>query len=207
MIRYLYGTQLTDFPELAAAMFRDRTAQFRDRMGWDVTVDAMGWETDGYDGLDPLYVIACDAKGGHAGSMRFLPTTGPTMLADIFPHLLPAPVHDPDTWECTRFCLAPDAGPGTAQRLLLAASELGLGLGLRASLGVFDRPMVRVYRRLGWPPKVLGSADGISAGRWLFDTDRHDALCIATGITARQSRDWWEVTFGDLSIVPLPVRA
>lgn len=207
MIRYLYGTQLTDFPDLAAAMFRDRTIQFRDRMGWDVTVDGFGWETDAYDALDPLYVIASDAKGGHAGSMRFLPTIGPTMLADIFPHLMPAPVRDPDTWECTRFCLAPDADAGVAQRLLLAASELGLGLGLRASLGVFDRPMVRVYRRLGWAPEVLGTADGISAGRWTFDTDRHDALCRATGVSARQSRDWWEVTFGDLSIVPLPVRA
>lgn len=207
MIRYLYGTQLIDFPDLAAAMFRDRTAQFRDRMGWDVSVDALGWEMDGFDALDPLYVIACDAVGGHAGSMRFLPTMGPTMLADVFSHLLPAPVRDPDIWECTRFCLSPDAGGDVARRLVLAASELGLGLGLRAALGVFDRPMVRVYRRLGWAPEVLGSAAGISAGRWAFDTDRHDALCAATGICARQSRDWWEVTFGDLSIVPLPVRA
>lgn len=207
MIRYLYGTQLTDFPELAAAMFRDRTAQFRDRMGWDVTVDAMGWETDGYDAHDPLYVIACDAHGGHAGSMRFLPTTGPTMLVEVFPHLMPTAVEDPAIWECTRFCLAPGADGGTARSLLLAASELGLGLGLRGSLGVFDRPMARVYRRLGWAPEVLGTADGVSAGRWTFCPARHDMLCAATGITARQSRDWWEVTFGDLLSQPLSVRA
>ncbi|CTQ48982.1 acyl-homoserine-lactone synthase [Jannaschia donghaensis] len=207
MIRYLYGTQLGEFPDLAAAMFRDRTAQFRDRMGWDVTVDTLGWETDDYDALDPLYVIACDAGGGHAGSMRFLPTTGPTMLADVFPNLLPAPVCDADTWECTRFCLSPGADTDVARRLLVAASELGLSLGLRAALAVFDAPMDRVYRRLGWAPRVLGTAGGISAGRWTFGAARHDALCAAANVTATQSRDWWDVTFGDLSIVPLPVRA
>ncbi|WP_179378261.1 acyl-homoserine-lactone synthase [Jannaschia marina] len=207
MIRYLYGTDLADHGDLAAQMFRDRAAQFRDRMGWDVHVDALGWETDQYDGCDPLYVIAEDAAGRHAGSMRFLPTTGPHMLAEVFPHLMPQPVMAADTWECTRFCLSPGADAAVARRLLLAASELGLGLGLRACLGVFDRPMVRVYRRLGWSPEVLGSADGISAGRWTFDVARHDALCAAACVSARQSRHWWDVTFGDLLPAPLPVRA
>jgi len=165
----------------------------------------MGWETDIYDACDPLYVIACDARGGHAGSMRFLPTTGPTMLADVFANLMPMPIHDARVWECTRFCLSPDADRRVARRILLAASELGLGLGLKSCVGVFDRPMLRVYRRLGWPPQVLGTAGGISAGRWTFDTNRHDSLCEAAGITARQSRDWWQVTFGDLPSVPLSV--
>ncbi|SDZ42829.1 acyl homoserine lactone synthase [Jannaschia faecimaris] len=205
MIRYLYGTQLTDHPALAAAMFGDRAAQFRDRLGWDVTVDAMGWETDTYDALDPLYVIVCDAKGRHAGSMRFLPTIGPTMVSEVFPHLTAGPVRSPDVWECTRVCLSPGTDAGVAGRLLLGASELGLGLGLRACVAVFDQAMMRVCRRRRWAPDILGGANGISVGRWTFDTIRHDALCAATGTSARQSRDWWEVTFGDLSIVPLPV--
>ena len=35
-------TSFTVYPGLAAGMFRDRAAQFRDRLGWDVSVDAPG---------------------------------------------------------------------------------------------------------------------------------------------------------------------
>ncbi|MDB2407114.1 autoinducer synthase [Jannaschia sp.] len=205
-IRYLYASDLTSHADLAADMFRDRTAQFRDRMKWDVTVDEMGWETDGYDRLDPLYVIAEDATGGHAGSMRFLPTTGATMLADVFPHLIGGgAIRSPLIWECTRFCLSPGTGPGTARQLLLAASELGLGMGLTHSLGVFDAPMARVYKRLGWEPEVLGTEDGISAGLWTFSDETHDRLCARAGILPAQSRGWLEAGFS--ALLPLSVSA
>ncbi|PWJ22106.1 acyl-homoserine-lactone synthase [Jannaschia seohaensis] len=203
-IRYLYASDLPSQADLAADMFRDRAAQFRDRMGWDVHVDEMGWETDVYDRLDPLYVIAEGADGVHAGSMRFLPTTGPTMLSEVFPYLTgDRPIRAPGIWECTRFCLAPGAGPGTARKLLLAASELGLGLGLSHSLGVFDAPMARVYRRLGWEPEVLGSSDGISAGLWTFSVATHDRLCGMVGVHPSQSRHWFERDLGHLA--PLSV--
>jgi acyl homoserine lactone synthase len=207
-IRYLYAADLERHPALAGAMFRDRAAQFRDRMGWDVSVDALGWEVDGYDLVNPLYVIAGDGKDGHAGSMRFLPTTGPTMLAEVFPHLTPDPIRDPFIWETTRLCLSPDAGPGTARLLLLAAAELGLSLGLTHAAGVFDAPMRRVYRRLGWEPEVLGTAGGVSAGLWRFDAAVHDRLCAATGVPPAESRRWFEEAFPDLAAAgPLPVRA
>lgn len=208
MIRYLYSTDLPQYPELAAGMFRDRKAQFRDRLGWNVTVDALGWETDIYDALDPLYVIATDAAGGHAGSMRFLPTTGRHMLAEVFPHLADGPIRCRRIWEATRFCLAPGAGTDMARRLLLGASELGLGMGLTHALGVFDAPMVRVYRRLGWQPQVLGQADGIALGLWTFSAARHDRLAERCGVPSARSRAWFESAFGDLPGRPaLPTRA
>jgi acyl homoserine lactone synthase len=209
MIRYAYGSDLDRHPELAADMFRDRTAQFRDRMGWDVTVDDMGWETDQYDALDPIYVIVEDEIGGHAASMRFLPTTGATMLEDIFPHLLPdGPIRSPLIWECTRFCLSPNAGAGMARRLLLGAVELGRAMGVTHSLGVFDTPMTRIYRRLGWSPEVLGSQDGISAGIWTLTEEVHDHLCETSAVGARQSRRWLEDSFGELLLPQaLPVGA
>jgi N-acyl-L-homoserine lactone synthetase len=37
-----------------------------------------GQERDRYDDLNPLYVIWQEHDGRHAGSMRFLPTTGRT---------------------------------------------------------------------------------------------------------------------------------
>jgi acyl homoserine lactone synthase len=48
MIRYILGGALGAHGALAESMFRDRAAQFRDRLKWDVTVDARGWERDEY---------------------------------------------------------------------------------------------------------------------------------------------------------------
>lgn len=205
MIYFFYRSQMDSHAELAAEMFRDRATQFRDRMGWDVTVDAMGWETDQYDVLNPLYVVVTDAEGHHAGSMRFLPTTGRTMLAEIFPHLVGGvPICSTAVWECTRFCLSPNASGNVAQMLLLAASEVGLAIGVRQSVGVFDRPMMRVYRRLGWSPEMLGHADGIAAGLWTFSEEVHEKLCAETGIEARELRAIFEAALVDL---PLSVAA
>ena len=205
MISFFHASQIEAHADLAAHMFRDRAAQFRDRMKWDVTVDDMGWETDQYDRLDPIYVVVHDRHGGHAGSMRFLPTTGRTMLAEIFPYLTGGRIiRDPHIWECTRFCLSPEAGPGVAQMLLLASAEIGLGIGVRKSVGVFDTPMIRVYRRLGWSPEVLGRSDGIAAGLWTFTEAVHAHLRAETGIPDGVLQDVFDEARGMLA---LPIAA
>lgn len=169
-------------------MFRDRAAQFRDRMGWPVAVGADGGERDAYDALDPLYVVATGPDGGHAGSLRFLPTTGRTMLAEHFGHLPGAMITGPAVWECTRFCLAPAAGPDVSRRLLLAAAEVGLAAGLSHALAVFDVPMCRLYSRFGWEPEVLGQAGtgaaAIRLGRWTFCPAVRDRLAVRAGAAA-----------------------
>ena len=45
-------------------------------------------------------------------------------------------IRSPLIWECTRFCLAPDAPVGVAGALLVAGVELGLRFGLEQALGV-----------------------------------------------------------------------
>ena len=80
MIRYIYGDELHRYPRLARSMFLDRAVQFRDRQGWDVIVNEAGEERDEYDALNPLYVVWERADGTHGGSMRFMPTTGRTMV-------------------------------------------------------------------------------------------------------------------------------
>ena len=205
MITFFHASQLEAHVTLADQMFRDRASQFRDRMGWDVTVDSLGWETDQYDSLDPIYVVVRDAAGDHAGSMRFLPTMGRTMLAEVFPHLVgDRPIRHPDVWECTRFCLSPSAGTGVARLLLLASAEIGLAIGVRRSLGVFDTPMIRVYRRLGWSPEVLGRADGIAAGLWTLTPEIHDRLRAETGVSPRVLEAMFDEARDELA---LPVAA
>ena len=132
MLRYIYANQLHLYPKLAKSMFQDRADQFRDRLGWEVSVDDSGAERDEYDDMCPLYVIWERPDGSHGGSMRLLPTTGRVMVNDVFGHLTGgAPITSPLIWECTRFCLARGAGGNVAAALMLAGGEVMVGFGVR----------------------------------------------------------------------------
>ena len=202
MIRYIYGTDLHKFPKLAETMFRDRADQFKTRLGWEVTVDEeTGFERDEYDDENPLYVIWENADGTHGGSMRLLPTTGRTMVNDHFVHLTDGVrIESPFIWECTRFCLARDAGPGVAAALMLAGGEVMRGFGVEHYVGVFDARMVRIYRMIGASPEIVGSqgtgADRISVGLWDFTPEAQARVAQRAGVSPELSRHWFERAFG-----------
>lgn len=201
MLRYIYGEDLHTFPKLRDTMFRDRARQFKDRLGWDVTVDAQGLERDSYDAKNPLYLIWERADGSHGGSMRFLPTSGDTMINDHFTQLTDGvKIQSPFIWECTRFCLADDAEPRVSAALMLGGMEIGLGFYLTDSVGVFDARMVRVYRRLGWEPTVLGTQgegrEAISVGLWAFDPAIRPTLLRRAGVSSELSQLWFDRAFG-----------
>lgn len=173
MIKYIFGTDLWQFPELAQSMFKDRTIQFSERLKWDVQVDSKGYERDQYDVLNPVYVIVENEHGRHAGSMRLLPTMGRTMINEHFSKAIDSgPIRCPFTWECTRFCLSPSAGPRTAARLFAGAGRLMQELDITSLVAVFDQFMLRKYRVSGVAPEVLGEgqvAGGtVLTGRWQF---------------------------------------
>lgn len=200
MLRYVYADQLSQFPRLKDEMFTHRADQFRKRLRWDVSVDARGHERDEYDVLNPLYVIWETSEGGHGGSTRFLPTTGPVMVNDHFAHLVPAPIRSPLIWECTRFCMAPGQGPNVAAALMLGGGELMNGFNIRHFVGVFDARMVRIYSRVGASPEVLGSTgegrNRISVGLWEFDPEAQNRVAARAGIAPALSRGWFSRAFG-----------
>ncbi|MEM1387238.1 MAG: acyl-homoserine-lactone synthase [Pseudomonadota bacterium] len=200
MLRYIYGDDLKTMPALRESMYTDRAAQFHDRLEWQVKVDADGFETDEYDAKNPLYVIWERPDGSHGGSMRFLPSTAETMVNDHFTHLAGAEIRSPLIWECTRFCLAPDAEPRISSALMLGALEVGLGFYLTDIVGVFDARMVRIYRRLGWEPTVLGTQGAgrhaISVGLWACSQDVRPGLLEKARISAAFSQAWFDQSFG-----------
>jgi acyl homoserine lactone synthase len=154
------------YPALIEEMFRLRARIFRDKMGWEVKVEN-GLERDRYDDEDPVYILYVDDKTEKlVGSLRLLPMTGPTLLADFFSDTLPDAVHlsAPSIWECTRFCVDEELlAEGSREQLVFASGvlfaalgEVGLKSGIQTVLGNFDAPMLRLYRRVGCDVEVLG---------------------------------------------------
>jgi len=212
MLRYIYGSDLNQFPKLRSGMFRDRAHQFRERLGWDVSVDAAGEEHDQYDAMNPLYVIWQRADGSHGGSMRFMPTTAPCMVNDHFTHVTDGvTITHPLIWECTRFCLAPDAEPRVSAALMLGGAEVGIGFHLTDAVGVFDARMVRIYGRLGWPPTILGTTgkgrDAVSVGLWEYSEDLRTRMARKAGLSDELSTLWFERAFGRAAATPQAVSA
>lgn len=210
MIRFIYAQDLTKFPVLAETMFKDRADQFKRRLNWDVSVNEYGWERDEYDDLDPLYVIHENIDGTHGGSMRTLPTVGRCMTNEHFSHLTDGVrIESPTIWECTRYCLAPGAGPGVAASLLLAGCEMGLRFGLTQALGVFDARMPRIYGRIGWSPEVIGTEvngrDSISVGLWEITEEAKAEICRRSDISPETVAAWFDASFS--ATPPLSIAA
>jgi acyl homoserine lactone synthase len=85
-------------------MFALRHRVFKERLRWSVA-SHQGLESDPFDNPQAMYVIDEDSPSCVKGCMRLLPTTGPYMLAQVFPELLgqaSAPCR-PDVWEISRF--------------------------------------------------------------------------------------------------------
>ena len=206
MLRYVYASDLKDHPKLARTMFRDRADQFKTRLGWEVSVDEDGAERDEYDDLNPLYVIWEEPDGSHGGSMRFLPTTGRTMVNEHFGDLISGPITSPLIWECTRFCLTRGAGGHVAAALMLGGGEIMQNFGVEHFVGVFDARMVRIYRMIGSSPELLGSVgtgrDQISVGLWHFDPAAAAKVAERAGVPLARSRQWFDQAFD----TPTPVQ-
>jgi len=107
MIIALNGSDKADYPHYFNAMHRIRAEVFATRLNWDVRVEN-GFERDRFDDVNPLYLISIDERTGRVrGSVRLMPTTGPNMLRDVFPSLIPNEeiVESATIWECSRFSI------------------------------------------------------------------------------------------------------
>ena len=171
MINLVQGHDRARYPREIDAMHRLRRRVFHERMGWEVAL-IRDWEIDGFDAFDPLYLLSVDEQDRVVGTLRLLPTTGFTMINDVFSELLPdsEPIVSPLIWESSRFAVDRDAdvpiGPNGVSR---AVAELGIGMnevamraGLTHVVTVYDALVHRTLKRaqcagepMG-PPKRLG---------------------------------------------------
>jgi len=197
MLKLIEGSYASFFPKEMDAMFRNRAAIFSERLGWEVVVKD-GYERDVFDDSNPLYLVSVDPDTeDYRGSLRLLPTTGPNMLRDVFPHLLDGDYLESATiWECSRICVGaahgqPERDGGRAayvlSELILGIGEVAVAAGLTQIVAVFDARMLRVLKAVGCNPEIIGTPRPIGdvmCYAALFDTGEGQlkAFRAATGI-------------------------
>jgi N-acyl-L-homoserine lactone synthetase len=157
--------------DLLRAYHELRAKVFKDRLGWDVHVEA-GYEQDTFDALRPTYILATTQNGDLAGAARLLPALGPTMVADVFPSLLPNGQLNAHAAmiESSRFCVDTRLSEGRGGGLVHDATlsmfagiiEWCTGNGFTEIVTVTDLRFERILSRVGWPlqrlaePKRIG---------------------------------------------------
>lgn len=152
-------------------MHQLRKIVFADTLNWDVPVEG-DIERDRYDEHSPVYLLWCSPDRQHLyGSIRLLPTTGPTLLYDVFRDTFPeaAALSAPGIWEATRCCIDAEAlashYPQMDQSrafglICLAAAEVAFAHGIHTLISNYEPHMRRIYARAGAEIQELGRADG-----------------------------------------------
>lgn len=155
-------------------MHKLRAKIFSGRMGWDVPIIS-GMEIDGYDAIDPYYMMMREPGGILRGCWRLLPTEGPYMLKDTFPQLLHgiAPPEDPRIWELSRFAIETGGQQvfGFSHIAMQSIGEIiayGHRVGIEQYVTVTTTAIERMLRRAGvvirrfGPPLTIGVENAVA---------------------------------------------
>ncbi len=142
---------------LLMQMHHDRKRVFVDRLGWQLPSPQSWLEVDDFDNECAVYLVArSPMTGGHAGSVRLLPSTGKHMLNSLFQSLCAGavPVGD-DCWEISRLVTSPPDVAGTSviklHRLMaLALLEFAALNSIRRYTLVAETHRVPALLSIGW---------------------------------------------------------
>ncbi|MFN7090929.1 MAG: acyl-homoserine-lactone synthase TraI [Allorhizobium sp.] len=155
---------------LLAAQHALRAKVFADRLGWEVDVDD-GMEMDRFDDLRPTYILAVGGDDRVHGCARLLPATGPTMIQEIFPSLLPDGrlFAHAAMIESSRFCVDTQSQESSAQSsinnvtqaMFAGIIEWSIVNGFSDIVTVTDLRFERILSRVGWPLQRLGTPQKI----------------------------------------------
>lgn len=191
---------------------RKRVAKKRigTRIGLDVALAQDGPAGDAFDLPNAVYLLAKDTlstkdmAGRASGAIRLLPTTGPTLIRDMWPGFLdslPIP-SSPFIWEASHLAVdgpidplqdgaRPAKGLATVdpvtQELFCGLAELCVLCGIREIHALYDMRIERLLRRLDCRPRATSrrlTIAGVQAETGVFATDETmlARLRAATGI-------------------------
>ncbi len=137
------------------------------RIRHDIFVEERQWETlrkpdkrevDSFDNADTIYLLALEGRrviGGH----RLYPTTKPSMMSEIFPHL--AEVRgcpsDPLVWEWSRYFIVRNRRDGNLNlRLMAAGQEFCLAEGIAKISAIMETWWLPRFQEAGFVVTPLG---------------------------------------------------
>jgi len=167
--------------------FRLRHEIFVEERKWEALRKPDGREIDVYDNEDAIYLLALDSRRV-VGGYRLYPTTKPTMMSEVFPHL--AAVRgcpsDPLVWEWSRFFVARDRRDGVLNlQLMAAAQEFCLDQGIERLCLVMETWWLPRFHDIGFVVTPLGLPTLIEDSWTMAATIevRQDSLDVVRGRT------------------------
>lgn len=138
--------------------FRLRHEVFVNERKWKALERPDQREIDAYDNEDTVYLLA--VEGGRViGGHRLYPTTKPTMLGEIFPHLasLRGTPSDPLIWEWSRYFIVKDRRETRLNLELMAAvQEFALEEGIAQVSAVMETWWLPRFQEAGFSVHPLG---------------------------------------------------
>jgi N-acyl-L-homoserine lactone synthetase len=162
MIKFVTAANRDQNRGLLDQMHRDRKRVFVDWLKWDVPVVG-DMEIDQYDTDDAVYLLDVDPDTGtHIASIRLLPCSVPTLMAEHFADMVQSPVpNDDSAWEMTRLCANPDIKDKLVQwtgrkNITVAAIEFALMRGIKQLIFVTHASWVPTILSVGWDIELLG---------------------------------------------------
>jgi acyl-homoserine lactone synthase len=137
------------------------------RIRHDIFVEERQWETlrkpdkrevDSFDNEDTIYLLALEGRrviGGH----RLYPTTKPSMMSEIFPHLAEVRGYpsDPLVWEWSRYFIVRNRRDGNLNlRLMAAVQEFCLAEGIAKISAIMETWWLPRFQEAGFVVTPLG---------------------------------------------------
>jgi acyl-homoserine lactone synthase len=138
--------------------FRLRQEVFVGERQWNALERPKQREIDAFDNEDTIYLLALEGDrviGGH----RLYPTTKPTMIGEVFPHLasLRGAPSDPLIWEWSRYFIVKDRREGRLNLELMAAvQEFALEEGIAQVSAVMETWWLPRFQEAGFAVHPLG---------------------------------------------------
>jgi len=183
---YLYASELEQY-------WRGRYKHCVLERGWKQLERPDGRDIDQFDTGETLHLLAIDA-GQVIGGIRLNPTTAPTLLSEVFPHMSDTPlVGSPHIYELTRIWVAKERRGKqyrpTVESFVTAASlECSIALGSRKVRCMIEPWRIARNLEVGWTLRPLGPAfriDGadVVAVEKDISTPIWISVCRKTGIT------------------------
>ena len=146
------------YEDILEQHFRLRHDIFVEERHWETLRRPDGRELDSYDNQDTVYLLALEGRrvvGGH----RLYPTTKPSMMSEVFPHLAAVRgwPEDPLVWEWSRYFVVRDRRDGVLNLQLMAAvQEFCLNQGIARVSAIMETWWLPRFHEAGFVVTPLG---------------------------------------------------